>query len=107
MTTLRKILAANMRAYRNELGLSQSKLADKVNTATNYIAMIECEKRFPTDTMLERIAIALEREPFELFSITPVKQGWQEELLSDLSQFISDRLRDVEGKKPCEFISNL
>jgi transcriptional regulator with XRE-family HTH domain len=88
-----------MRAYRNELGLSQSKLADLVDTAPNYIAMIECEKRFPTDTMLEKIAFALNREAFELFAVEPIKKHWQEELLADLTVFISQKLRGLSEKE--------
>ena len=74
MNRLRKILAQNIRAYRNEIGISQLKLADLANTAPNYIAMIEAEKRFPTDTMLEKIAIALQKEPCELFSLAPLQK---------------------------------
>jgi hypothetical protein len=51
--------------------------------------MIEAEKRFPTDTMLERIAAALRREPFELFSIAPVQKQWQVSLLAEVAEFIT------------------
>jgi transcriptional regulator with XRE-family HTH domain len=51
------------------------------DTAPNYIAMIESQKRFPTDTMLERIAAALQREPLELFSMTPIQKQRQSALL--------------------------
>ncbi|MDR2095861.1 MAG: helix-turn-helix domain-containing protein [Treponema sp.] len=94
MTKLRAILAKNMKAYRNEMGVSQLKLADLVDTAPNYIAMIEAEKRFPTDKMLEKIAAALQKEPFELFSITPVQKQWQEEVLAELAEFIMAKLKD-------------
>ncbi|GHV79981.1 hypothetical protein AGMMS49944_17720 [Spirochaetia bacterium] len=92
-------MASNMKTYRNELGLSQAKLADKVDTATNYIAMIEGEKRFPTDTMLERIAAALEKDPPDLFAITPIQQQWQDEILAELEKMIRDK-RKALGQKP-------
>ncbi|GHU07500.1 hypothetical protein FACS1894151_01910 [Spirochaetia bacterium] len=98
MTRLRKLLASNMKTYRNELGLSQAKLADKVDTATNYIAMIEGEKRFPTDTMLERIAVALEKDPSDLFAIVPVQQQWQDDLLAELIKVLQDK-RKALGQK--------
>jgi transcriptional regulator with XRE-family HTH domain len=97
MTKLRTILAKNIKAYRNEMGLSQLKLADLVDTAPNYIAMIEAEKRFPTDRMLEKIASALQRESFELFSIAPVQKRWQEELLAELAEFITLKLKHAGG----------
>jgi len=92
MVKLRTILARNIRAYRNEMGLSQMKLADLVNTAPNYIAMIEAERRFPTDTMLEKIAFALQKEPCELFAMTPIQKKWQETILAELAEFITKKL---------------
>jgi transcriptional regulator with XRE-family HTH domain len=94
MTRLRTVLAGNMRAYRDESGFSQQKLAELVGTAPNYIAMIEGEKRFPTDTMLEKIASALQREPCELFAINPIKRKWREDLLRELTGFITEKLKD-------------
>lgn len=95
MTRLRTILAENMRAYRNEMGLSQIKLADLVDTAPNYIAMIETEKRFPTDVMLEKIAVALRKEPYDLFSIAPIQKQWQKTVLADLAEFITLKLKET------------
>jgi DNA-binding XRE family transcriptional regulator len=36
MTNIRDVLAVNMKAFRNTLGLSQAKLAEKVDTSTHY-----------------------------------------------------------------------
>jgi len=94
MTRLRTILAGNLKVYRKELGFSQEKLAELVGTAPNYIAMIEGEKRFPTDTMLEKIASALQREPCELFAVEPIKMQWQEDLLADLAEFIIGKIKN-------------
>ena len=96
MTRLRTILAENIRTFRSEMGLSQLKLAALVDTAPNYIAMIEAGKRFPTDTMIERIASALRREPFELFSIAPIQKQWQNALLAELSVFIENKLKETQ-----------
>ena len=92
MVKLRTILAGNIKAYRNEMRLSQLKLANLVNTAPNYIAMIDAGKRFPSDKMLEKIALALNREPWELFSITPMQKQWQETLLAEFAEFITEKL---------------
>jgi transcriptional regulator with XRE-family HTH domain len=102
MTKLRAILAGNIKAYRTEMGLSQLKLAEMADTAPNYIAMIEAEKRFPTDTMLERIAVALRREPFELFSIAPVQKRWQAALLAEVAEFITLKLKDAQRESAYE-----
>jgi len=96
MTKLRTILAENLKAFRSEIGLSQLKLAALVDTAPNYIAMIEAEKRFPTDTMLEKIAAALQKEPFELFSIAPIQKHWRTALLAELSDFMETKFKEAQ-----------
>jgi len=98
MTKLRAILAENLKAYRNERGLSQAKLAELVDTATNYIAMIETQKRFPSDVMLEKIAAALQREPSDLFATTPLLKEWQETLLAEFAEFIARKQKG--SRKP-------
>ena len=72
MTSLKKLLAFNMKEQRRILGISQATLAERIDTSTHYIAMIELERKTPSLHMLERIAIALEIDPPELFSIGKV-----------------------------------
>ena len=96
MARLRTIIAGNIRAYRKNLGLSQMQLADLVDTAPNYIAMIEAERRFPSDTMLEKIAAALRREPVELFSVSPIQNQWEINLLGEISSLISVKLQKAQ-----------
>jgi len=99
MTEIRKILGENMKVYRAELGYSQAKLAEIVNTAPNYIAQIENGKRFPTDTMLEKLAVALQKRSFELFIIAHYekkeKKDWQTQVLADLENFIHTRIESL------------
>jgi len=97
MIRLRTILAENIKAYRKEIGFSQLRLATLIDSAPNYIAMIEAEKRFPTDTMLEKIAVALDKEPSELFVIKPVQKEWQKAILSELGELISQKLNETQS----------
>ena len=97
MIRLRTILAENMKAYRKEMGISQLVLANMVNSAPNYIAMIEAEKRFPTDTMLEKIAAALKKEPHELFAITPIQKEWQKTVLTEFADFLAQKIREIQN----------
>ena len=101
MTRLRTILAKNIKAYRKEIGVSQFKLADMIDTSPNYIAMIEAEKRFPTDTMLEKIALALKKEPYELFAITPIQKDWQKAVLAEFEEFLTQKLNETQYR-PCK-----
>ena len=89
-----------MKAYRTELGYSQAKLAELVDTATNYIAQIENGKRFPTDTMLEKIALALQKSSYELFSVIhyekKIKKDWQIQILTDIEDLIHSRISKID-----------
>jgi len=103
MTSLRSVLAFNMKVQRQILGISQAKLAEKVNTSTHYIGMIESEKKFPTPEMLERIAAALEIDAPALFSLKsyPVSESgtiakFHEQVLNDIAQVVAYRVKELE-----------
>jgi transcriptional regulator with XRE-family HTH domain len=107
MTSLRTVLAQNMKAQRQILEISQAQLAERVNTSTNYIAQIETEKRFPTPEMLERIAGALEIDPPALFTteIRPVTEAEilakvQKQIMCDVSRAISVSFKKFEVESP-------
>jgi len=99
MTDIRLILAENMKKYRKILGISQEKLAEKMNTAPNYIAMIEVGRKFPSAGMLERIALALNVDTPELFTTNTVTfmtnsnktvERLYQEVLVDFKKFEND-----------------
>ena len=103
MISLRAVLAFNMRVQRKILGISQEKLADRVETSTQYIGMIENEKKFPSPEMLERIAFALEIDAPALFStksFPSTEAGtiakFQEQVLNDITQVIAYRTKELE-----------
>jgi transcriptional regulator with XRE-family HTH domain len=90
MSTLRHILALNIRDRRYVLGLSQAKLAEAAGIATAYVAMIELEKKFPSVNVLERLASALKIDPTELFS----KACYPKEAILELHKAV---LKDIES----------
>ena len=100
MTDLRKVLASNMKLYRKNLGLTQEKLAEMVDISDNYIALIETGRRFPSVSMLERLAKALKKDTLELFSIkhieTAQKKALKSEILADIEQILAARLEKTE-----------
>jgi transcriptional regulator with XRE-family HTH domain len=100
MTDLRKVLALNMKLYRNQQGLSQEKLAELVDSATNYIALIETGRRFPSLKMLEKLALGLNVDTLQLFSLSPakrsVKKTLQTEIITDIEQILAIRLEEIE-----------
>jgi len=104
MTSLKKLLAFNMKEQRRVLGISQAALAERVNTSTHYIAMIELERKTPSLYMLERIAKALQIDPPELFSAKAVPavslRNLQKSVLQDIEKavvnIINERLSESE-----------
>ena len=102
MSSLRHILALNIKERRRFLGISQVKLAEKVNTAPTYIAMIELEKRSPSFEMLERIAAALNIDPPDLFSkknySVDLIKGFHESVLSDFEKVLNMQIEIFEKK---------
>ncbi|MDR1251612.1 MAG: helix-turn-helix domain-containing protein [Treponema sp.] len=97
-------MAKNMKAYRNALGLSQAKLAEKVDTSTHYIGMIETKNKFPSPEMLERIAAALGIDTISLFSkeidLPATMKIYRKAVLEDikglLGQVIDEKLKDLD-----------
>jgi len=104
VTSLKKLLAFNMKEQRRVLGISQAALAERVKTSTHYIAMIELERKTPSLDMLERIAIALQIDPPELFSVKTVPtvslRNLQKTVLQDIEKavgnVITERINEIE-----------
>jgi len=67
MANIREVFTRNLRQHRQKCGISQAKLAEKVDVSSHHIAMIELGRNFPTSELLERIAKALGVEYYELF----------------------------------------
>jgi transcriptional regulator with XRE-family HTH domain len=66
MDTVRKLLAANIKARRSELGLTQEKLAELVDVSYQMIHDIEGCRTWVSDKTLQRLSEALEVDIYEL-----------------------------------------
>ncbi|MDR1972601.1 MAG: helix-turn-helix domain-containing protein [Treponema sp.] len=98
MTSIRELLGSNIKAYRNNLGISQAKLAEMIDMATNYLGLIEGGKKFPSADMIERIAAALGKDPPDLFMTLPVQQNWKEQILIKIDALITEELKALRHK---------
>ena len=104
MISLRDLLAYNLKERRRILGISQTKLAEKVSTSAHYIGQIEQKNKFPSPEMLERIALALEIDSPQLFSMESFSneaiKRFQEGVMSDLenaiAQSVDTRLSELK-----------
>jgi transcriptional regulator with XRE-family HTH domain len=108
MTSIRELLGSNIRTYRSNLGISQAKLSEMIDMATNYLGLIEGGKKFPSACMIERIAAALGKDTPDLFAIAPTQENWKEHILSKMNSLINEELASIRlsGEKkqtePCE-----
>jgi transcriptional regulator with XRE-family HTH domain len=62
----RKVVAKNVRKFRQKLGLSQEGLAERADMHWTFISGVERSKYNISLDSLVRIAKALDRAPFEL-----------------------------------------
>ena len=87
-------LSRNMKFHRKRLGLSQAALAEKAETAPNYIALIEVGKSFPSLPMMEKIAAALQIDTLDLFDkdglISIDKNSLRAVVLERISRAVED-----------------
>lgn len=64
------IFASNVRQKRLELGLSQEGLAEKAGVHRTYIGMLERAEKNVTIYNIERLAQALDVEPYVLLQLS-------------------------------------
>jgi transcriptional regulator with XRE-family HTH domain len=103
MASLREILADNMRKIRRKRGLTQEKLAEKAGVSTNFIAMIEIARKFPSPDTLDQVAAALGVETHELFS-APVSPEtdlkWlRQSVLNDIERVVGEAVEKALAEK--------
>jgi len=96
--SLKEIFAKNLRENRRKIGYSQEKLAEKTGISTQYLAMMEIARKFPTSSVLERIAISLNINVYELFLIEHSPRDELEQLRRDIIEEMKQTF-DVSLKK--------
>lgn len=62
-----KVFGANVKRYRQEIGISQEAFAEKCGLHRTYISAIECNRRSISLENIQRIADALGVETYKLF----------------------------------------
>ena len=71
------LFISNLKEYRRNKGLSQKTLAEKCNAAHSYIRQLESGTGHPSFAFIEKLADALNIEPYKLFidKTTPRSEG--------------------------------
>ena len=96
MANIKEILARNLKENRRRLGITQPELAEKASMSTQYLAMIEIARKFPTADILERLAVALSINPHELFSVAVSPERALEQLQQKILDNISKKLDEFD-----------
>jgi len=99
MTNIKKHLGSNIRHFRVLNGISQAKLAEMVNMATNYLGLIENGRKFPSANMVERIASALGLDSIDLFTLPPIEFNWKEGILHKIRTLIDIEIQSIRIKE--------
>jgi transcriptional regulator with XRE-family HTH domain len=97
--SLRQIFSKNIKFYRTQNNLSQQELAEKCETATNYISEIETGRKFPSIEMIEKLATVLNVPAWALLYVNT-----QEKLDNNPVVVLSDKLT---SEKKEEILSEL
>jgi transcriptional regulator with XRE-family HTH domain len=103
MTSLRDILAHNLKTKRQNCGFSQERLAEMVGVSTHHIATIETARNYPALDLVERIANALNIEIYELF-INPLSppeelEHLYKEVAKNIEHVVSEAVEKVLAGK--------
>lgn len=85
---LKTKIGARIQEIRKQRGLTQEKLAEKIDMDTPNLSNIERGKKFMTAQTLEKIALALDVEPKEFFEFGHLKT--KEELISQIDELLQE-----------------
>jgi transcriptional regulator with XRE-family HTH domain len=107
-TSIPQIIAANIKARRADLGLTQFQLAEKLSISTTYLAELEIAKKSPSIEVVQKLADALGLRPFELFlepgvddnpdASREILRSFTKEATLALNKAIKDTLQDLAKK---------
>ncbi|MDR0465526.1 MAG: helix-turn-helix transcriptional regulator [Treponema sp.] len=100
-----EVFAFNMKKYRKKRRFSQMKLAQMLETSTSYIGEIEINTRVPSMAMVEKIAKALNIEPFRLFINEALQDSENPQETDNFLEFLSTKERKALSQRIIKRIS--
>jgi len=102
MTDIKDVLATNLRNFRLAHGWSQAFLAEKSHVSPNYIGMLENKIKFPSPETIQKLSIALNIDPTELFfkEIDPIStmNSYRRAALEDVCGIIEVEIQKLDEK---------
>jgi len=96
-TKVRKIFSSNLKKYRDKLGLSQEKLAEKAEISTMMVKDIEACRTWVSDKTLESLATALKTDMYRLLMPdTAYEEEINKAIRSDLEGITQKIRQDID-----------
>jgi len=92
-TKIRKILSFNLKKYREKLGLSQEKLAEKAEISTMMVKDIEACRTWVSDKTIESLAIALQTDIYLLLMPDTVYEEEINKVIQNDLEIITQKIR--------------
>ena len=102
---VREVLASNVKKYRQALGLSQEKFAEKVSLGSSMIAAIENCKKFPSSESLNNICRFLNIDVYQLFLPNDITDKNIIAEIGNLRKSVKDDIYNLIDEKFQEFIT--
>ena len=104
---IRHTFIQNLKYYRKQAGLTQEKLAEKIEMSTAYIGDMEARERFPSAETIDKIAEALNIRPSVLFdefgSPDNIKDSFKKIYTKTLQQELKEKI-DQAVEEVCKQI---
>jgi transcriptional regulator with XRE-family HTH domain len=96
-TKVRKILSSNLKKYREKLGLSQEKLAEKAEISTMMVKDIEACRTWISDKTLESLSTALKTDIYRLLMPdTAYEEEINKAIRNDLESITQKIRQDID-----------
>jgi len=104
-TELRWVLSSNIKHYRGLRGWSQETVAEKIETSTNFLAIVESGKSWVSSLTLVKLANCFEVEVYELFRPKNAPDDRTKEVVKSLTNDISAAFEHTIGQISKKYLS--
>ena len=95
---LTHIFVQNLKKWRKSRGISQKTLAGRCSAAHSYIRQLESGTGHPSFVFIEKIANALNIEPYQLFYVEADKSAIKPENIDSIkSNFLKNVAREFDS----------
>lgn len=110
MTTIqsiRKSVGKNIKEFREELGLTQERLAEQLELSTSHIANIESGRTGMSDDLLCRFCNTFNKKPSEIYSDIDMDFEFDKRVVFAVNDSVSEALKDLSSELSAGIVRRL